>query len=169
LSNVYLIGFMGAGKTTVGRLLAERLGSPFVDLDDEIVTEQGQDVATIFATRGEHGFRIAERAALERIGARDAIVACGGGVVTEPASAALLSRAGTVIYLRVSSDEALARVGSETSGRPLLRDGDPVAVAGLLASRESLYRAVADMTVDTTGRTPVSVVEEIVASLRGAA
>jgi shikimate kinase len=169
LRGVYLIGFMGAGKTTVGRLLAERLGVPFLDLDEEIVAEQGEEVAVIFAARGESGFREAERAALVRLGSSDAVVACGGGVVTDPGSRALLARASTVIYLRVSSGEALARVGSETSGRPLLRDGDPAAAASLLASRESLYAAAADLIVDTTARSPEAVVAEILASLRGAA
>lgn len=169
MRGVYLIGFMGAGKTTVGRLLAERLGARFVDLDDEIVAEQGQEVAAIFAERGESGFRDAERAALTQLGSSEAVVACGGGVVTDAGSRALLACAGTVVYLQVSFDEALARVGSETSGRPLLRDGDPAAVASLLASRESLYAAAADLTVDTTARSPEAVVDEILVSLRGAA
>jgi len=169
LRGVYLIGFMGAGKTTVGRLLAERLGVSFVDLDDEIVAEQGEEVAAIFAERGESGFRDAERAALARLGSSDAVVACGGGVVTDAGSRALLACAGTVVYLQVSSEEALARVGCETSGRPLLRDGDPAAAASLLAARESLYAAAADLTVVTTARSPQAVVDEILVSLRGAA
>jgi shikimate kinase len=169
MGGVYLIGFMGAGKTTVGRLLAERLSRPFADLDDEIVAQQGASVSDIFATRGETGFRDAERAALARLAATDAVVACGGGVVTDDGSRAVLARAGTVVYLRVSADEALARVGSDTSERPLLRDADPAAAASLLASREALYAAAADLSIDTAGLSPDAVADEIAARLEGVA
>jgi 3-dehydroquinate synthase len=167
MSAVFLIGFMGAGKSTVGRLLASRLGRRFVDLDTEIEREQGADVASIFAAGGEAAFRDAEREALSALaGADDAVVACGGGVVTDPGSRKLLSR-GTVVYLRVSSEEALARIGSETTGRPLLRSADPAAVSELLGSRESLYSSAADMILDTSGRTPETMSERIVELLEG--
>jgi shikimate kinase len=117
-------------------------------------------VATIFATRGEPAFREAERAALGALAARGAVVACGGGAVTDEGTRAILAQ-GTAIYLRVSPDEALARIGSETSGRPLLRGGAPSVAIALLSSRESLYESVADIEVDTAGRTPAQVVDEI--------
>ncbi len=160
---VFLIGFMGAGKSTVGRLLAERLGASFVDLDDEIAASERTPVSEIFSTRGEAGFREAERRALERLaGCRDVVIACGGGVVTDAASRAVLERSGTIVYLRVSSEVALARVGGETAGRPLLRGGDPASASALLASREHLYESAATLTVETEGRTPSEIVEELV-------
>lgn len=167
MSTVFLIGFMGAGKSTVGRLLAARLGRPFFDLDAEIERERGTDVAAIFAAGGESAFRDAERAALSALAARDdAVVACGGGVVTDAGSRKVLGH-GTVAYLRVSSEEALARIGSETAGRPLLRGGDPSAASELLGSRESLYASVADMSLDTSGRTPETMADRIVELLEG--
>lgn len=165
MSAIFLIGFMGAGKSTVGRLLAGRLGVSFVDLDEEVVREEGRSVEAIFADVGEDGFRRAERRALASVAGSDAVVACGGGAVTDAGSRAVLARSGTVVYLRVSSDEALARCGAELSGRPLLRSCDPAAAAALLASRESLYATTAALTVDTDGRTPEQVADEIAAAL----
>lgn len=166
MNAVFLIGFMGAGKTTVGRLLAAGLGTTFTDLDEEIVREQGRSVSEIFGAHGETGFRDAERAALRAAAARGGVIACGGGVVTDEGSRALLAEAGTVVYLRVSSDEALARCGTEISGRPLLRACDPAAASALLASRESLYAAAATIAVDTEGRTPEEVADAISEALR---
>jgi shikimate kinase len=156
---VFLTGFMGAGKTTVGRILAERTGMAFVDLDDEIVAAGGTSVAEIFASRGEAGFREAERVVLRSLAERkDIIVACGGGVVTDPASRSMLESAGTVVYLAVSPAEALARIGVETDSRPLLgRDS----ASALLASREPLYAATADHTIDTTGTSADEVAERV--------
>jgi shikimate kinase len=168
MSAVFLIGFMGAGKSTVGRALAGRLGLPFFDVDEEIERSEKMSVAAIFDTGGEPAFRAAERAALASLVTKTAIVACGGGAVTDEGSRAILAR-GRAVYLRVSADEALARIGSETSGRPLLQGGAPAAAIALLSSRESLYESVADIEVDTVGRTPAEIADEIVQRLGGAA
>lgn len=167
---VFIIGFMGAGKSTVGAMVAARLGRPFVDLDGEIERETGRTAAELFAAEGEEGFRAAERAALATVAARQGlVVACGGGVVTDEGSRAILRASGTVVYLQVSSDEALARVGADLSGRPLLRGGDPSAAAALLRLRERLYETAADLVVDTAGRTPERVANEVVSLVEGAA
>lgn len=156
---VFLTGFMGAGKTTVGRILAERTGMSFVDLDDEIVAAEGATVADIFAVRGEAGFRDAERTALRSLTDReDVIIACGGGVVTDDESRSILESAGTVVYLAVSPAEALARIGGETDPRPLLRRDS---ASALLASREPLYAATADFTIDTAGLRADEVAERV--------
>jgi shikimate kinase len=166
MRDVFLIGFMGAGKSTVGRVVAERLGAPFVDLDEEIERAEGTSVGRLFESGGEPGFRDAERRALRRVAAQGGtVVACGGGCVTDEGCRTLLDGAGPVVYLRVTSQEALARVGSDTTGRPLLRNGDPSAVADLLRSREALYEAAADLIVDTSERTPDEIADEIVAGL----
>ncbi|MDO8964720.1 MAG: shikimate kinase [Coriobacteriia bacterium] len=170
MSSVFLIGFMGAGKTTVGRMVAERLGLPFIDLDELVERREESTVAAIFEGLGEHGFRAAERAALLAVAAGpEAVVACGGGVVTDTDSRTLLSRSGAVVYLRVSPDEALARIGTESAGRPLLRAADPAAVAALLGAREALYVAAADFGVETVGRTPAEITDDVVAGLGAAA
>jgi len=160
---VFLIGFMGAGKSTVGRIVAERLERPFCDLDREIENAEGRNVDELFAKLGEAGFRDAERAALRRVAAhKDAVVACGGGVVTDEGSRAILHDSGEVIYLAVTPEEAIARVGAETAGRPLLRDAGFGGVAGVLASRERLYQSVADFTIPTVGHTPEEIAGRIV-------
>ncbi len=166
---LFIIGFMGAGKSTVGGIVAARLGRPFVDLDGEIERETGRKVADLFAEDGESGFRDAERAALLAVSRQPGVVvACGGGVVTDDRSHAILRESGTVVYLQVSPEEAVARVGSDISGRPLLRGADPGSAAALLASRERLYQAAADITIDTADRAPEEIADEIVALVEDA-
>lgn len=164
---LFLVGFMGAGKSTVGRIVADRLGRPFRDLDTVIEAEAGATVEEIFASVGEPGFRVAERAALELVSSvADVVCACGGGVVTHEESRSLLETRGDVVYLVVGPDEALARCGTDSTVRPLLREGGLASASGLLASRTRLYEAVADLTVATSGRTPEQVAASIVEWVR---
>jgi len=166
---LFIIGFMGAGKSTVGGMVAARLGRPFVDLDGEIERETGHTVAELFAAHGEEGFRQAEREALARVARQPGVVvACGGGVVTDEGSHAILRESGTVVYLQVSPEVAVARVGFDSAGRPLLRGGDLTSAEALLHSRERLYEAAADLIVDTVDRQPEQIVEEIVSLIEGA-
>jgi shikimate kinase len=157
-----LVGFMGAGKTTVGMLVAQRLGRPFIDLDGWIEQDTGRTVAELFAEVGEDGFREAEFEALQEAAARpDAVVACGGGIVTYGPSLEMLTESNEVVYLSVTADECLARVSGELHGRPLLQGADPAGASALLGLRELLYEEVADFTVDTVGRTPEEIAEQI--------
>ncbi|MBN1192306.1 MAG: 3-dehydroquinate synthase [Coriobacteriia bacterium] len=166
MSHLFLTGFMGAGKSSVGRLVAARLGRPFVDLDEEIERREGSTVPEIFRTRGEDGFREAEHAALEEIvGGDPAVVATGGGVVLRDDNQALLKRHGTVVYLSVTPEEAMARVG-EVGDRPLLADGGLAAARSILGTRMSLYAATADHVVDTIGRAEADVAEAVIGVLR---
>ncbi len=160
---LFLIGFMGAGKTTVGRIVADRLGRPFTDLDRWIEESTERSIDELFEQRGEDGFRDIERRALE-VSAHlpDAVIACGGGIVTDEDSRRLLEESGDVVYLAVNAEEALARVGGEYTGRPLLSGADPVGAAALLQLRELLYEEAADFTVDTVGHGPQSVADRIV-------
>lgn len=165
---LFVIGFMGAGKSTVGAIIAERLGRPFIDLDREIEREQGMSVAQLFAALGESGFRDAERTALAGAASiPGVVVACGGGVVTDEGSHAILRERGVVAYLQVSPEEAVARVGSELTGRPLLRGGDTSTAAALLKSRERLYEAAADLVIDTADRAPAEIADELVILVEG--
>jgi len=169
MNHVLLIGFMGAGKTTVGRIVAERLGLPLVDLDSLIEAQEGRTVSDIFDTSGESAFRVLESHALASLeSARPSVVACGGGVVLADENRAIMSKLGTVVYLSVTAGETIARVGSDPS-RPLLQRG-ALPASQLLASRESLYEAAADVCIDTVGRSPEQVADLVVAAVeRGSA
>jgi len=160
VSRVFLIGFMGAGKSGVGRALAAELGLPFVDLDSEVEKTEGLSVAQIFERDGEQGFRRAERAALAAVSASaDAVVACGGGVVLDERNRALMRSSGVVLMLDVSAEEALTRVGSSRT-RPLLQDADGSGVRDMLQERMDLYRATAHHIVATVGRSVLDVTRE---------
>lgn len=166
MSHVFLVGFMGAGKSTVGRRLATLLDMPFVDLDEVVAKAAGSSIPEIFAASGEDGFRSLEREALSAVVAGgDAVVACGGGIVTRPENVEALSAAGTVVYLRTTAEETVSRV-SDLASRPLLAGPNATAEASrLLAERSALYEQAADIQVDTVGSTPAAVAASIVTAL----
>lgn len=170
MSHVLLIGFMGAGKSTVATLVAQRLGRPCIDLDRSVEAAAGRTIAQLFAEEGETAFRQLEREALVSLADEpSSVVACGGGVVTRAANLATLKALGQVVYLRVTAEEMLARVGEDPS-RPLLAGGGGVlAATALLDARESLYSAVADVVVDTVRSSPQAVADKVVDLIRGQA
>ncbi len=146
---VYLVGMPGSGKSTVGPVLAERLGVPFVELDAEIERAAGERVSDIFARQGEGRFRELEAAALTEAATRDpSVVSCGGGVVLEPANRVTLRATGAVVFLSVPLDVLRGRV-APAEDRPLIRhEGD---LERLFAEREPLYREFAAHVVDASG------------------
>jgi 3-dehydroquinate synthase len=153
---IWLVGLMGAGKSAVGRCLAERLGRPFVDNDEVVERAAGASVAEIFAREGEPAFRERERAALERAAGRGAVVALGGGAIAQPGAAARLARGGTVVWLRARPETLAARIG-DSADRPLLAGlrgaGRVERLRELLAEREPHY-AVARLAIDTDALDP---------------
>jgi shikimate kinase len=155
--NLYLVGMMGAGKTTVGRALARRLKLRFIDSDHEIEARCGVKIPVIFEIEGEAGFRARESQVIAELTALDGVVlATGGGVVLLDANRRLLAARGTVVYLRATPEHLYERVRQDKD-RPLLATGDPLErLRSLYRERDPLYRAVADLVVDT-GRQSVQV------------
>lgn len=150
--NLFLVGPMGAGKTTVGRHVAALLGLPFHDLDREIEACTGASVSTVFDIEGEDGFRARESRLLERLAARDGIVlATGGGAVLSPANRQTLRERGFVVWLDASVDVQLARLARDRQ-RPLLDGPDRRnRLDELRARRDPLYAGIADLRIPSRG------------------
>jgi shikimate kinase len=148
--NLFLVGMMGAGKTTIGRLLARRMKRAFVDSDHEIEQRCGVSVPVIFDIEGEPGFRVREAQMIAELTVRERIVlATGGGAVLDAESRQRLAARGTVVYLHASPADLYERVRHDKN-RPLLATADPLArLESLYAERDPLYREVADIVVDT--------------------
>lgn len=146
---LFLVGLMGAGKTTVGRVLARQLGWSFVDSDQEIVARTGVSVATIFEIEGEAGFRRREAEVIaELVEHRALVLGTGGGVVLDPANRARLAAHGWVVYLNVGPMRLYERMRHDRS-RPLLQVADPLRrLNALYEQRTPLYREIADTIID---------------------
>lgn len=165
-SSIVLIGFMGTGKSSVGRRLALATGWPRFDIDQMIATALGMSITTIFARLGEEEFREAESSALEKLDARKAaIVVTGGGVVLRPKNVARLHELGTVVCLTANLPTLMRRL-ARRSHRPLLETEDrATTVKTLLRERRPLYEEAADITVDTSALTHDQVAQSIQDSL----
>ncbi len=151
--NIFLVGPMGAGKTTIGRQLAEALGMDFVDSDQAIEARTGATIPWIFDVEGEAGFRKREKAMIDELTRRQNVVlATGGGAVLDPENRRHLQSRGTVIYLHADIDQLLERTRKDRN-RPLLQTDDPRArLEALMAERDPLYREVADIILETGQR-----------------
>ena len=165
--NLVLIGLMGAGKTTVGRLVADRLQRLFVDTDEAVEREADATVADLFAAEGERGFRRREAAAIRHVAAlRGQVIAVGGGAVLDPSNVTHLRATGDLVLLDAEPEVLAARV-QDGSGRPLLADGDAFAtLLELHSARATAYEAAAAHVVDTSHADPQEVVERVVAWAR---
>lgn len=166
-ANILLIGPMGAGKSTVGRLLGHRLQLPFLDTDQRIVESTGVSIPTIFEIEGEAGFRQREHKVLASlIDHAPMVLATGGGIVLSAENRALLKQLGVVVFLDVSIAEQLKRVQKD-SNRPLLAVSDPRArLEALKSQRDPLYQEVADLRISTDGLRTEQIVQRICAFVR---
>ena len=164
---IALIGLMGAGKSAVGHALGTRLGGRAEDLDDRIERTAGASVAEIFGREGEAGFRAREKAALTAaLAAAPVVIACGGGVVLDPANRLALREGCRVVWLEVTPAVAARRIAAQASRRPLLGSGPIEArLEALLRERAALYESVAELRVDSGDETPDEIAERIVAGL----
>lgn len=161
-SRLFVVGPMGAGKTTIGRRLAKLRGLEFCDSDQEIEMRTGVDIGFIFEKEGEAGFRQREAQVIDELSQRDGqVLATGGGAVLSADTRRRLSARGFVIYLHASVEQQLARTSRGTH-RPLLQGADRRAtLERLLAIRDPLYREIADLVLDTDGRNGKALVREI--------
>ncbi|MES9902301.1 MAG: shikimate kinase AroK [Sedimenticola sp.] len=161
--NIFLVGPMGAGKTTIGRQVANYLGLDFSDSDHEIQRRTGVDIPTIFDYEGEAGFRKREKVVIDDLSRQDGyVLATGGGAVLDPDSRRFLSSRGFVVYLYCSPEQQYERTQHDRN-RPLLQTDDPLLrLQSLLEERDPLYRQTADIVVTTEKRGAQTVAREIV-------
>ena len=163
--HVFLVGPMGVGKSTIGRVLASELNVPFYDTDRVIESRTGADIPWIFDMEGEEGFRIRETGVLQDLVAEPpCVIATGGGIVTKPENCELMSQ-GLVCYLTASVDQLVERT-SRDKKRPLLQVDNPrEKIIEILAARDELYRGVADVCLNTDRFSPKAAVAEILEQL----
>ncbi|MFT5096946.1 MULTISPECIES: shikimate kinase AroK [Psychrobacter] len=166
LPSVFLVGPMGAGKTTIGRLLAKQLGRPFVDSDWYIESQTGADIAWIFAKEGEAGFRERETRAIDELSQQQQIVlATGGGAVMSAENREFLKQRGIVVYLNAPVDVQMARTAKDKS-RPLLQQPNPRKILqDLYSTRDPLYRQVAHIIMPTGHTYPRHMVSQLLQQL----
>jgi len=162
VDRLILVGMMGVGKTTVGRLLAQRLGWRYVDSDSQVMQETGRTIPEIFAEQGEDAFRAEETRVLADALTSDdnVVVSAAGGVVLSEANRALLQASGTVVWLRADPRVLAGRVGTG-DGRPLLGEDPASALVELYDVRRPLYASVTDLSVDVDALTPGEVADRI--------
>lgn len=166
-TNIFLVGLMGAGKTTVGKLLAKHLHKTFYDSDHEIERRTGVNIPLIFDIEGEDGFRSRERTVIDDLSQKgDIILATGGGAVLHPETRENLKNRGTVIYLRANVEDLWQRTRHDRN-RPLLQTDDPHAkLAQLFEQRDPLYHEVADIIMDTSKQSVQSLVHDLEEKLK---
>jgi shikimate kinase len=164
--NLFLVGPMGAGKSTIGRRLAQSLNLVFYDSDRELEQRTGVNIPLIFELEGEAGFRAREKMMIDKLTQfQDIVLATGGGAILDPENRAHLAQRGKVVYLHASVDQQLQRTARDQN-RPLLQTENPrQRLEGLMAVRDPLYREIADLIVDTDGRTVNAVAKEILKKL----
>jgi shikimate kinase len=161
IRNIILVGFMGTGKSSTGKIVAERLARTFIDMDSAIEEREGKPIPRIFAEEGEPHFRALERKMVQELAARsNLVVAPGGGIELNPDNVKDFSRTGLVICFHATPKMILSRVGQDTN-RPLLQGGDKLQkITDLLAKRQPLYDAI-PCRIETDGLTPADVAEKV--------
>ena len=168
-NNIALIGFMGAGKTAVGRALAAKLNRRFVEMDTLIEEKAGKPIPDIFRQDGEAAFRKLEtEVAAEVSRGKNQVISCGGGVVLNHVNIDNLKQGSVLVYLTASLEEIAKRTAGDEGKRPLLKDHDKGAVIReMMAFRQPFYERAADITIDTTEMDIDAVVQQIIARTKG--
>ena len=164
--NIFLIGFMGAGKSTIAKVLQRELGMELVEMDERIVKEQGMSINDIFAQKGEDGFRDIESQLVIDIGKnKNSIVSCGGGVVVRPQNVENMKKSGKIVFLTATPETILERV-KNGKDRPLLNGHMNVEyISELMEKRRQMYEDAADVKVSTDGKTVGEICTEIIQAI----
>lgn len=161
MNNIILIGFMGCGKTTVGKNIAQRLDIPFVDMDQEIQEKSNMTIKEIFEKHGEAYFRDLETAFLKSFNKSNHVLSTGGGIVTRAENIDIIKKLGTVVFLHASFEQLMKNLEKDNT-RPLLQgDNYQEKARELLNQREGIYLGTADLIVQTTGKTVSEITDEI--------
>jgi len=166
--NIFLIGFMGAGKSTVARMMQERFHMALVEMDEQIEWQQGKRISEIFAVHGEEYFRQLETELLEGLSQKEnTVVSCGGGVAMRECNVEAMRKSGTVVYLSAEPETIYSRV-KNSHNRPLLEGNMNTAyIAELLQKRLPRYLAAADVTVETDKKSGIAICDEIIGKCTG--
>lgn len=166
MNNVILIGFMGSGKSSVGKVLADKLERKFIDMDDEIELGEGKTINDIFTEYGEDRFREIETSYLEKLlTKKNKVISTGGGVILKEENIAILQRIGTVVFLHTTYESLLKNLEGDKV-RPLLqRDNSASVIKNLLAKREPIYFNAASMIIQTTDKSVDEIANEIISLL----
>jgi len=167
-TNIALIGFMGVGKTAVGKVLAEKLGMSFIELDLLIEQKAGKSIPEIFQQEGEIAFRELEMRVTEEVASKKkAVIACGGGIVLNKINIDWLRKSARMVYLTASPGVILKRVANEEGQRPLLEVDNPtLAIREMLSFRKPFYERAADIIIDTSKLDIDAVAEQIISKLK---
>ena len=167
-TNIILEGFMGSGKSTVSELLSDKLELELIDTDEAIEEAEGRKISEIFEQDGEEAFRDMETELMEMVISehmRETVISLGGGLPVREKNRELLKRAGKVVYLRTSPETVYDRLKGDDT-RPLLKSENPLArIKELQDKRGKIYEEAADIIVDTDGKTPAEVADEIIAAI----
>lgn len=165
MKSIYLIGFMGSGKTTIGKALSLSLNVPFIDSDEEISRLTGKTITEIFEVEGEAAFRLLEAECLRNLPVEDSIITTGGGTVLREENRKWMQENGEVVLLAASPEEILKRLEGDKT-RPLLIGDKEEKVAKILGERLPLYVDTANIIIETTGKSVEAIVEELVQRLK---
>ena len=161
---VFLCGFMGCGKSTVGRLLAQKLGCGFTDMDNYIVEKQGMPIPQIFAEKGEDYFRDAETDAVRELSEKTGVIACGGGAMLRRVNADIANSAGTVVFIDVPFESCYARISGDKN-RPIVANNTKEELNLIYDGRAPIYKENSALTADGSG-SPEEIAERIIKALK---